>query len=90
MSPPKSAAGVRDVAIPPRLVPLLRVRQGSLYKVFKRARMAIGRPDLRFHDLRHTGADRLGHSTPQAALIYQRGSSCLRWVGATRRVRVVC
>ena len=43
-----------------------------------------GRPDLRFHDLRHSGAvlaatgatlaelmGRLGHSTPQAAMRYQ-------------------
>ena len=28
----------------------------SLYRVFYRARAAAGRPDLRFHDLRHTGA----------------------------------
>ena len=112
VSTPKSAAGVRDVAIPPHLVPLLRAQideyampgpdglifpntegkhmhHGSLYKVFKNARAAIGRPDLRFHDLRHTGAtmaaqagatmrelmDRLGHSTPQAALIYQHAAS---------------
>ena len=76
---PKSAAGVRDVAIPPHVIPLLRahlseyalpgadglafpntegkhMHHGSLYKVFKRARRDIGRPDLRFHDLRHTGA----------------------------------
>ncbi len=65
------------------------MHHGSLYKVFKRARKAIGRPDLRFHDLRHTGAsmaaqagvtmrelmDRLGHSTPQAALIYQHSAA---------------
>jgi integrase len=57
----------------------------SLYKVFYPAREAAGRPDLRFHDLRHTGATlaaatgatladlmtRLGHSTPAAALRYQ-------------------
>ena len=57
----------------------------SLYKVFYRARLEAGRPDLRWHDLRHTGAvlaaqtgatlaelmGRLGHSTPQAALRYQ-------------------
>lgn len=57
----------------------------SLYKVFYRARNHAGRPDLRWHDLRHTGAvlaaqtgatlaelmGRLGHSTPQAALRYQ-------------------
>lgn len=49
------------------------------------ARQAAGRPDLRFHDLRHTGAvlaaqtgatlaelmQRLGHSTPGAAMRYQ-------------------
>lgn len=104
----KSNAGMRDVAIPPHLIPMLRahialysipgpdglvfpdtegshMHHGSMYKVFKRAPKAIGRPDLRFHDLRHTGAtmaaqagatmrelmDRLGHSTPQAPLIYQ-------------------
>lgn len=65
------------------------MHHGSMYRVFKRARKAIGRPDLRFHDLRHTGAtmaaqagatmrelmDRLGHSTPQAALIYQHAAA---------------
>jgi len=58
---------------------------GSLYQVFYPAREAAGRPDLRWHDLRHTGAvlaaatgatlaelmSRLGHSTPAAALRYQ-------------------
>lgn len=57
----------------------------SLYRVFYPAREAAGRPDLRFHDLRHTGATlaaatgatladlmgRLGHSTPTAAMRYQ-------------------
>lgn len=57
----------------------------TLYRVFYRARDAAGRPDLRWHDLRHTGAvlaaqtgatlaelmGRLGHSTPAAALRYQ-------------------
>lgn len=57
----------------------------SLYKVWYPARDAAGRSDLRFHDLRHTGATlaaatgatlaelmaRLGHSTPKAALVYQ-------------------
>jgi integrase len=112
VSTPKTSAGVRDVAIPPHVIPMLRahmalyaipgpdglvfpntegkhMHHGSLYKVFKRARSAIGRPDLRFHDLRHTGAtmaaqagatmrelmDRLGHSTPQAALIYQHAAA---------------
>jgi len=57
----------------------------SLYKTFYPARAKAGRPDLRWHDLRHTGAvlaahtgatlaelmNRLGHSTPAAALRYQ-------------------
>ncbi len=57
----------------------------TLYRVFYSAREAAGRPDLRFHDLRHTGAvlaaqndatlaelmGRLGHSTPGAAMRYQ-------------------
>lgn len=105
---PKSDAGVRDVAIPPHLLPLLgqhldqHVENGrdallfpaqhgghlapsALYRSFYPARTAAGRPDLRWHDLRHTGAvlaastgaslaelmGRLGHSTPQAALRYQ-------------------
>jgi integrase len=60
----------------------------SLYRVFYPAREAAGRPDLRFHDLRHTGAvlaastgatlaelmARLGHSTPGAALRYQHAA----------------
>ncbi|MGD8151416.1 tyrosine-type recombinase/integrase [Ornithinimicrobium sp. Y1694] len=65
--------------------PAKHLAPASLYKVFYRAREAAGRPDLRWHDLRHTGAvlaaqtgatlaelmGRLGHSTPQAALRYQ-------------------
>ncbi|UOG23410.1 site-specific integrase [Gordonia amicalis] len=57
----------------------------TLYRHFYPARTAAGRDDLRFHDLRHTGAvlaastgatlaelmNRLGHSTPTAALRYQ-------------------
>ncbi|GAA0978275.1 Putative prophage phiRv2 integrase [Nocardioides aquaticus] len=60
----------------------------SLYRVFYRARDVAGRPDLRWHDLRHTGAvlaaqtgatlielmGRLGHSTPAAALRYQHAA----------------
>lgn len=60
----------------------------SLYKAFYPAREAAGRPDLRWHDLRHTGAvlaastgatlaelmGRLGHSTPGAALRYQHAA----------------
>jgi integrase len=61
----------------------------TLYRVFYPAREAAGRPDLRFHDLRHTGATlaaatgatpaelmaRLGHSTPGAAMRYQHASA---------------
>lgn len=60
----------------------------TLYKVYYPAREKAGRPDLRFHDLRHTGAvlaastgatlaelmARLGHSTPSAALRYQHAA----------------
>lgn len=56
---------------------------------FYAAREAAGRPDLRWHDLRHTGAvlaaqtgatlaelmGRLGHSTPAAALRYQHAAA---------------
>lgn len=60
-----------------------------LKRPFDRARQSAGRPDLRFHDLRHTGAvlaaqtgatlaelmARLGHSTPSAALRYQHAAA---------------
>lgn len=125
---PKSEAGVRDVAIPPHLLPLVRAhllehtapgRDGLLFATasgehlapstfygratvyakdgsVKRAgwgwyaaRQAAERDDLRFHDLRHTGAvlaaqtgatlaelmGRLGHSTPAAALRYQHAAA---------------
>jgi len=56
----------------------------SLTQTWQKARDAIGRPDVRFHDLRHTGQtlaalagatqaelmQRLGHSTGTASLIY--------------------
>ena len=61
----------------------------ALYAVYHPAREAAGRPDLRFHDLRHTGAvlaaatgatlaelmARLGHSTVSAALRYQHAAA---------------
>lgn len=109
---PKSAAGVRDVAIPPHLVPVIRDHlaehaqwgrdgllfpsttgaqwnQSSTTRWFYPARAAAGRPDLRWHDLRHTGAvlaastgatlaelmARLGHSTAGAAMRYQHAAS---------------
>ncbi len=65
------------------------MKHGALYKVFRRARVVAGRPDLRWHDLRHTGAtmaaqagatlaelmNRLGHSDVRAALIYQHATA---------------
>jgi integrase len=110
---PKSAAGVRDVAIPPHLLPAVRdhlaehtgpardallfvsplgthLRSDSrMHDEFRAAAKAAGRPDLTFHDLRHTGATmaattgatlaelmaRLGHSTPNAAMLYQHATS---------------
>jgi len=110
---PKSAAGIRDVAIPPHLIPMVRehllqhtapgadgllfpsrtdpsqhLRQSSLARVYYPARDEAGRPDLRFHDLRHTGLTmaaqtgatlaelmgRAGHSTSSAALRYQHAA----------------
>ncbi|NHA68239.1 tyrosine-type recombinase/integrase [Phycicoccus flavus] len=110
---PKSHAGIRDVAVPPHLLPVLQqhldrfvlpekdslvfpsvgdagvqVHPNTIYRHWYRAREAAGRPDLRIHDLRHTGAvlaaqtgatlaelmARIGHSTPQAALRYQHAA----------------
>lgn len=109
---PKSDAGVRDVAIPPHIVPAAQAHLASeyvgpkpdallfaavsgqhlqpsaLYRHFYKARTAAGREDLRWHDLRHSGAvmaaqtgatlaelmARLGHSTPAAAMRYQHAA----------------
>jgi integrase len=60
----------------------------TLKRHFYRARDAASRPDLHFHDLRHSGAvlaaltgatlaelmSRLGHSTPAAAMRYQHAA----------------
>jgi integrase len=111
---PKTDAGIRDVAIPPHLIPALEhhlaahvgpeadalvfpaaadtqrhMQPSTLYKVYYPARQAAGRKDLRFHDLRHTGAvlaaqtgatlaelmGRLGHTTPGAAMRYQHAAA---------------
>jgi integrase len=64
------------------------MRSSTLMGVWRPARKAAGREDLRFHDLRHTGAvlaastgatlaelmARLGHSTPGAAMRYQHAA----------------
>lgn len=108
---PKSDAGIRDVAIPPHLLPVVKdhlarfvgperdallfpaqhgghLAPASLYRQFYPARETAGRPDLRWHDLRHSGAvlaaatgatlaelmSRLGHSTPAAAMRYQHAA----------------
>jgi len=108
---PKSEAGIRDVSIPPHLVPVIEghlskhvgpgadsllfpaingghLAPATMNRWFYKAREAAGRPDLRFHDLRHSGAvlaaatgatlaelmERLGHSTPAAAMKYQHAS----------------
>jgi integrase len=108
---PKSEASVRDVAIPPHLLPVIEahlskhvgtgrdallfpaaqgghLQPSTLMRHWYRARASIGRDDLRWHDLRHSGAvlaaatgaslaelmARLGHSTPAAALRYQHAA----------------
>jgi integrase len=69
--------------------PARQMAPSTLYAVFFPARELAGRPDLNFHDLRHTGAtlaavsgatlrelmSRLGHSTPAAAMIYQHAAA---------------
>lgn len=68
--------------------PTRHLQSPRMYAYFNRARRAAGRPDLRFHDLRHTGAvyatragaslaevmARLGHSTANAAMRYQHAA----------------
>jgi integrase len=69
--------------------PAAHMAPATLYRVYYPAREKAGRPDLRFHDLRHTGATlaaatgatlaelmaRLGHSTAGAALRYQHAAA---------------
>jgi integrase len=108
---PKSDAGIRDVAIPPHIVPQIEdhmarfvaskrdsllfpsttgahIQPSTVGRHWYKARTAAGREDLRWHDLRHSGAvlaaatgaslaelmARLGHSTPQAAMRYQHAA----------------
>ena len=61
-----------------------RLRRSNFREIWNRARGAVGQPELHFHDLRHTGntmaaaqgaslrelMERMGHSSPRAALIY--------------------
>jgi integrase len=82
-------AGPRALLFPSAGDPAVHLAPSSLYRVYYPAREAAGRPDLRFHDLRHTGATlaaatgatlaelmaRLGHSTPGAAMRYQHAAA---------------
>lgn len=68
--------------------PTRHLPPSSLDRMWYPARKAAGREDMRWHDLRHTGATlaavagatlketmaRMGHSTPNAALLYQHAS----------------
>jgi integrase len=61
-----------------------QLRRSNFRKFWHQARGAVGLPELHFHDLRHTGntmaaaqgasprelMERMGHSSPRAALIY--------------------
>lgn len=65
-----------------------RLRRSTFRRTWTTARAAIGMPELHFHDLRHTGnnmaagqgaslrelMERMGHSSPRAALIYQHAT----------------
>src|SRR6476659_78691 len=76
---PKSDAGVRDVAIPPHIIPQIEthlatfvekrrdalvfpndhgehLQPSTLYRHWYKARHTAARDDLRWHDLRHSGA----------------------------------
>lgn len=105
---PKTAAGIRDVAVPPHIQPILlahlrnhvgrggesllfpgsdggHLREDKYRPHWRKARTAIGKPNMRVHDLRHVGAvlaaqsgattaelmHRIGHTTPAQALQYQ-------------------
>jgi len=60
-------------------------RRSNFNKLWRRAAVAAGVPDLHFHDLRHTGntmaaatgaslrelMERMGHASTRAALVYQ-------------------
>jgi integrase len=113
VKPPKSEAGIRNVTIPPHLMPLVEAHlrdhvgadedallfggnavggwlpESTWRDLWAKARLAAGRSDLKFHDLRHTsgtlaaqtGASlkelmvRMGHSTWAAALRYQHSAT---------------
>lgn len=65
------------------------IENANVHQVWARARAAVGREDLRFHDLRHTGQTlaaiagateaelmhRMGHSTTSASRIYMHSTA---------------
>lgn len=83
------AASKGALLFPSRNDPAEHMTHSTLNKVWLRARAEVGREDLAFHDLRHTGATlaaatgatlaelmgRLGHSTPGAAMRYQHAAA---------------
>jgi len=108
---PKTDAGVRTIAIPANVLPVVvdhlaehvapestawlfpgasgqPVAPRTLDRAWTRARESVGRPDLRLHDLRHSGLtwaaatgattaelmSRAGHASPAAALRYQHAT----------------
>ncbi|BBX93117.1 tyrosine-type recombinase/integrase [Mycolicibacterium boenickei] len=78
----------KDALLFPPVGGVGHLQPSTLYRHFYKARAAAGREDLRWHDLRHSGAvmaavagatlaelmARLGHSSPQAALRYQHAA----------------
>ena len=99
LGPPKTEAGRRTVVIPPHVVPvigdhLLTLDSEPSTWLFPgedgspKAQATINRPDLRFHDVRHSGLTwsastgasvaeimkRGGRSSPAAALRYQHAT----------------
>ncbi len=113
---PKTPASVREVGIPPHLVPYLEKyirtlpmtgREGFLFPgrngtspmsekalryAYHQARTAMGRPDLTFHDMRHSAASlagmtgattaelkaMMGHSTASMVERYQHATQAAR------------
>ena len=110
---PKSEAGIRRVALPPHIVPLIgehlqrhvlpgagallfpsigdpemQVHANTVRRHWLRARVVAGAPNLRIHDLRHTGGVmaaeegatqkevmvRLGHSSVNSAAPYMHAA----------------
>lgn len=83
------APGADALLFPAANDPTHHLAPSTLYKSYYPARDLIGRPDLRFHDLRHTSGTMftqaggtlaevmalLGHSTPVAALRYQHATN---------------